>query len=575
MNFKFKLKNFVIVILNVTLMSTLICFPVRASSGQTGSISWKLVNGVLTISGRGSMPDYFGSNDLAPWYDKRQEITSVIIEDGITYVGESAFFECTSLTNVTIANSVKAIGPLAFLKCRKLKDVVLSNKLTEIGHGAFKQCESLKMIYLPNSLKKIDYEAFFDCDSLMSITIPSSVIYLGNSIFTYCDSLIQANIYANITELPTWLFYGCTSLKQVSLSKSVSNIGYDAFENCLKLEIVNNTTNEVLEAIKNQTNDNIRSDEILDSTISNKNEVIDNHDITLGLTTTENETNLDVIIKETNGWEALVDKVDDYLYFQEIAGKDITLNVQVNLDDSSKVPSSIINGLVGKNVVLTLKGESTVIINCSNLTSGKNYSDLKLGYSLEKIETLSKNMINVLGNSEAYTLKFLGSSDFKVTLSVLLGNEYSYQYATIYQREGMGYNYLQNVQIDGDGYANFYFDGFDSFTTYLIGINVSNENALIPDSLHGGLMDEHGNKYEITGVKSKWGISLGTFSLIIFGAVGVIVLIIGGAMFIMFKRQQANEKIRREVMSEGYSKEDDIKKTKITKNKLFNKKITK
>ena len=86
------------------------------SSGTCGeNLTWTLSDdGVLTISGTGAMTNYYGYGDFALWYYTSSSIKSVVIEDGITRIGDFAFYECSSLTSVTIPNSVTSIGDYAF-----------------------------------------------------------------------------------------------------------------------------------------------------------------------------------------------------------------------------------------------------------------------------------------------------------------------------------------------------------------------------------------------------------------------------------------------------------------------------
>ena len=94
------------------------------------NLTWTLDSkGTLTISGTGAMTDY--SNDSnAPWFNSRSSIKSVIIESGVTTIGESAFFECISLESVTIPDSVTSIGDYAFEYCSSLASVTIPNSVT-------------------------------------------------------------------------------------------------------------------------------------------------------------------------------------------------------------------------------------------------------------------------------------------------------------------------------------------------------------------------------------------------------------------------------------------------------------
>ncbi|MCD8358465.1 MAG: leucine-rich repeat protein [Oscillospiraceae bacterium] len=93
-------------------------------------VTWILVDGVLTISGIGEMEDYTFTIDV-PWYSRRSEITTVIIQDGVTSIGGYAFNGCSNLTNITIPNSITYIGSFVFMFCRNLTDIYYSGSESE------------------------------------------------------------------------------------------------------------------------------------------------------------------------------------------------------------------------------------------------------------------------------------------------------------------------------------------------------------------------------------------------------------------------------------------------------------
>ena len=107
-------------------------------SGTCGpNLRWHLTNnGVLTISGKGKMYDY-SYPKRAPWEDSREKVKRIIIDDGVTTIGEFAFYNCSALTSVTIPNSVTKIGSSAFTYCSALTSVTIPNSVTEIGGRAF------------------------------------------------------------------------------------------------------------------------------------------------------------------------------------------------------------------------------------------------------------------------------------------------------------------------------------------------------------------------------------------------------------------------------------------------------
>jgi hypothetical protein len=102
-----------------------------AQSGTCGNnLTWTLNNGTLTISGTGAMANY--NSNGAPWYSYSSSITTAIIEDGVTRIGNYAFYDCAALTAVTIGNNVTGIGFAAFAECSSLTEVTIPNSVTSI-----------------------------------------------------------------------------------------------------------------------------------------------------------------------------------------------------------------------------------------------------------------------------------------------------------------------------------------------------------------------------------------------------------------------------------------------------------
>ena len=159
-----------------------------AQSGTTGPLTWELNNGTLTINGEGEMPDY--EWDIwAPWYDYRQSIITVIIENGVTKIGNDAFRVCEKLTSITIPNSVTTIGYYAFYLCTALESITLPNSITAIKYGNFAACTALKSIAIPNSVTAIEVDAFKNCTALKYVTIPNSVTDISYGAFAGCTAL--------------------------------------------------------------------------------------------------------------------------------------------------------------------------------------------------------------------------------------------------------------------------------------------------------------------------------------------------------------------------------------------------
>ena len=257
-----------------------------AAIGITGDCRWnRNGNGVLTISGNGAMANY-SSGSSSPW---GRNITSVIIENGVTSIGDYAFYNCIRLTNVTIGNGVTSIGNYAFSGCTVLTSVTIPDSVTSIGGYAFSGFTGLTSVTIPDSVTSIGSSAFRGCtgltiycladsfaeryaknNSILTCVLPYHYeklidgtveisLYTGNeknvtipdSIFGKPVSTVKKWAFANntimesvvipdtVTSIAKGTFYNCTELKTVTMGNNVTAIGESAFEKCLFLEEIN------------------------------------------------------------------------------------------------------------------------------------------------------------------------------------------------------------------------------------------------------------------------------------------------------------------------------------------------
>ena len=262
------------------------------AEGDGSNLTWTLDSeGVLTISGSGDMHDYVYSS---PWHENGNQIRSVLMENGVTGIGNFAFFECISLTSMTIPDSVTCIGNCAFKDCSSLASVTIPDGVASIGVYAFCGCTSLKSVTIPDSVTSIgDYAfgfctsltgiwvdggsshyfsdasgvlfnkdktvlaqcpgafsgsyvipdgvtsindaAFVNCTSLTSVTIPDGVTNIGYEVFAGCTSLANMVLPNGVTRIGAEAFEWCTSMKNITIPDGVMSIGYDAFLNCKSL----------------------------------------------------------------------------------------------------------------------------------------------------------------------------------------------------------------------------------------------------------------------------------------------------------------------------------------------------
>ena len=128
------------------------------------------------------------------------------IPEGVTSIGDSAFYGCSSLTSVTIPEGVTSIGDSAFSGCSSLTSVTIPSSVTSIGGSAFSGCSSLTSVTIPEGVTSIGGYAFYGCSSLTSVTIPEGVTSIGG-----------------------YAFFGCSNLTTIFFLGDAPSFGYDSF----------------------------------------------------------------------------------------------------------------------------------------------------------------------------------------------------------------------------------------------------------------------------------------------------------------------------------------------------------
>ena len=156
-------------------------------------------------------------------------LSSVVIPDRVTSIGDCAFENCSSLTDIVIPDGVTNIGKCAFEGCRSLTDIVIPDGVTSIGDCAFANCFSLTGIVIPDSVTGIGKFAFSGCSSLSSVVIPDSVSCIGSGAFKNCSSLSSLVIPDCVTSIGNYAFAYCKSLTDIVIPNSVTSIGDNAF----------------------------------------------------------------------------------------------------------------------------------------------------------------------------------------------------------------------------------------------------------------------------------------------------------------------------------------------------------
>ena len=229
-----------------------VAFADASSSGTCGNgVKYKLFDEkYLYIYGKGTMYNFdevFASGSSlryvsgAPWcastHNYGQDIEYIHIGEGVTNIGERAFFNCKAIKNIDISNSVIKVGSFAFSSCSALERIIIPSGVTEIAEQAFSSCYALKNIEIPDGVTEIAESAFSCCYALKNIEIPDSVTQIGISAFFNCTSLESIKIPDGVTVIDDRAFRDCSALKNIEIPDSVTQIG-DAFYGCTLLESI-------------------------------------------------------------------------------------------------------------------------------------------------------------------------------------------------------------------------------------------------------------------------------------------------------------------------------------------------
>ena len=212
--------------------------------------------GQLTIVGSGTMEDYERDRSIdygvsTPWCDYQEKIKTVNLPEGMTSIGDLAFYHCMALTSVTIPESVTHIGDGAFSGCKALRDVTISSGATEVSWGSvFQSCIHLESIDI-----SADNAAYCNIDGVVFnqeqtellyypmakttrvYTIPDGVTELREGAFADAMNLSEVRIADSVTKIGDEAFSGCSALRKVTIGSGVTSIGEDAFLACALQEV--------------------------------------------------------------------------------------------------------------------------------------------------------------------------------------------------------------------------------------------------------------------------------------------------------------------------------------------------
>ncbi len=216
--------------------------------------------GVLILHGEGALGDdgvsskYKHSSDFSV-----SQVKKVIVEEGVTRIGNSAFADFNRLTSVSLPSTVTEIGPFAFYWCNALKEITLPANLTTIEEHAFYK-SGITQITVPAGVKEIGKFAFYSCDSLETVTFLGPTTSIRDQAFIGCDKLTTVT-FPNTTgpkaRIEKQAFYGCPMLRSINIPEGVYSIEDYAFSDCVALEQL--TLPSTLQYIKSEAFDDCNS----------------------------------------------------------------------------------------------------------------------------------------------------------------------------------------------------------------------------------------------------------------------------------------------------------------------------
>lgn len=231
--------------------SDIATYSTEANGTCGDNVTWELKDGILTISGNGTMDDFVIVKDgntgqiieseshPCPWENDKGKIKEVYIKDGVTKVGARAFSDCYSLTKVVIGNSVKSIGEYAFTNDDSLTDLTLGNSVETIEMDALYGI-SIKTLVLPSSIKNLTNYSLLALWDLENIEISGSNLYQSKDGILYADGGKTLFLYpakrkgeytipSNVTKIAEDAF-AYSNLTKIVVPDTVTELGDGAFE---------------------------------------------------------------------------------------------------------------------------------------------------------------------------------------------------------------------------------------------------------------------------------------------------------------------------------------------------------
>ena len=171
-----------------------------SAGGEHGALSWDYEQDgkTLTISGDGALEDFENADSVA-WAEVRTSAEKLVLSEGITSIGDYAFYYMPAITEVEIPSTVTELGDFAFAYCSKLETVAFPAELTVVGESAFEGCGALTSVFLQEHVTTLGDRAFAYCYSMTSFMMTGEVEEIGAHTFYNCRSMTNLVLNRNMT----------------------------------------------------------------------------------------------------------------------------------------------------------------------------------------------------------------------------------------------------------------------------------------------------------------------------------------------------------------------------------------
>lgn len=526
---------------------------VYAAEGTCGdSLTWSFDGATLTISGSGAMKNY-SERDPAPWDGFRSEILQISFPEGMTYIGNRAFYGCTNLLSVAIPASVRDIGEAAFCKNSSLRILALQPGLVSIGRSAFEDCISLYDLRLPDTVTVLGNHAFYCCESLVSVSVPASVTSFGSGVFAYCLNLMYVDIGVSASRIPGWSFFGCEKLENLKIQGE--KVSADAFKITSDPVLINPPELHPTEPGEDGSHDDPTEQptdadayhDIPNGTTVGS-EIKHTENVTMETTVTINKDGDDISVKvditatvvNPQGWKEILPQILEAEEANGATSESGSVLVTIYVQQGEEVPKDFLAQLTGHRVVLKVQTQSgkAYTVHCEQLGEQVE-SSVMLSYTIEKMEDVPEELVGYT----VYKVKFNLTNQIPTDFVICLPGGHMRQTATMYAYKAEKIDVLQSVVVDDKGETSWHLENVSSENEYLIAIDVigvDRNEVIIPPGLYEDykIVDQvTGKEYEITGRKSSWGMELGQVMGIMAAVMVSVIVIVGVVIFIWNKKR--------------------------------------